>query len=170
MNGCDYLNLVCSSPATTYWYCIDNGQWSEPNFGNAIAYSADIIGVNASFVLGSTSGKVYAISRSVPVFQDDSSAYTMSIQIATDMGTEDRKMGIELRVIADNQSSGNLAVSYSDDGGTSYSTARNISLTGQQKKLTRLGSWYGTRLWKFEDSGNNANRISRIEIDWEPAA
>ncbi len=169
MNGCNYLNLVSSSPATTYWFCIDTGQWTEPNFANAAAYSADVIGIQGAFVFGGTTGKVYAITPSSGLYQDDSVAYTMSCQIGTDMGTDQRKIYTALRVIADTQSSGNLAVSYSDDGGASYSTARNISLTTEDKRLHRLGSGKGTRLWKFEDSGNNADRIKMIEIDYEIA-
>ena len=167
MNGCSYLNLTCSSPATTYWYCIDTGQWSEPNFSQSAVYSADAVGLNAPFVMGGTAGKIYVVQSSAGLYQDDSSAFTMSCQVATDMGTDKRKVYTALRVIGDTQSSGNLAVSYSDDGGASYSTARNISMTTEDKRLHRLGSGKGTRLWKFEDSGNNACRVKMLEIDYE---
>lgn len=117
-----------------------------------------------------STGRIYQISNGVgqtAAWRDNGNAYTMSIQIQTDMGTNDRKWPTELRVNADTQSSGNLAVSYSDDDGATFSTARNIPLTSQRKRLNRLGSFCGRRLWKFEDSGNNANRIQSVEIDYD---
>lgn len=101
------------------------------------------------------------------VFQDNAVAYTMTVQVATDMGTNFVKRVREIRVEADNQSTGNLAVSYSDDDGATFSTPRNISMATQRKRLTRLGKFEGSRLWKFEHSDNTACRLKSFEIDYE---
>lgn len=147
------------------WYSTETQTFSEPNL-SASAYF-DATNYN-NLVLGSadSTGKQFVLSISGS-YTDNGTPFTMSLQIQTDMGTNDRKWPTELRVNGDTQTSGNLAVSYSDDDGVTFSTPRNIPLTNQRKRLNRLGSFCGRRLWKFEDSGNNPNRISGVEIDYE---
>lgn len=167
-----YLNLNYSS--SSYWYCITDDIWLESAFGN-IAYAASVGGVVGTFFLlggSDTTGKRYGMfTGSSAVYQDNGSAFTMSIQVATDAGTNKRKFVSELRIEADVQASGTLDVSYSDDDGASFSTAQSISLTSTRMRLTgTLGSFEGTRLWKFEHSANTPFRAKSIEIDYEVAA
>lgn len=70
-------------------------------------------------------------------------------------------------VVGDTQSSAsNLAVEFSDDDFTTFSTARNIDLTASRKKITRCGS-YLKRAVRLTNSDNHALRltsfIARVE-------
>lgn len=176
LNKKQYLNLcyLISLSYRNIWYSVDDDTWQDPNFGNiasaAAMPAAGDIG-NVFFVLGNSVGAVYRMSDGAGSYLDNGAAFTESIQIATDMGTNKRKFVSELRFEADVQSSGAWSVSYSDDDGVTYSAVQTVSLTSTRMRLTgTLGSFEGTRLWKFEDAGNNANRTKEIEIDFEVAA
>lgn len=163
-----HIDGGAGTSAASMWYSTETQTFSQPTLPSTAYMDSNSTG---SFVLDSpdTSGKVMYQSTAGS-FQDNGAAFTMSIQIQTDMGTNKRKFASELRIEADVQTSGNIAVSWSDDDGTSFSTPINIPLTSIRMRLTGvLGSWEGTRLWKFEDSGNNACRIRQIEIDYEVA-
>jgi hypothetical protein len=176
-NKMSFLNVstyTSSSAFTNYWYCIDTDMFFEPNFGAVKSFVYQSINGNPQFVLQDTSGKIYFMNNDLTIsttFQDNGAAYTMSIQLATDMGTWMRKIPSELRILADVQSSGSLSVYYSDDDGATWSAARTISLTSLvNMKLNRLGTWKGIRIWKFEHSSNTPFRAKQIEIDYELAA
>lgn len=153
-------------PFNSFWYFVDDNIFTNPNFG----FGHHVAGGDLTdpiIVLEDTSGKLgYFSAITGQIFQDFGAAFTMSFQLQTDMGTNFVKIIRELRVEADNQASGNLAVSYSDDDGATFSTPRNISMTAQRKRLTRLGSFVGTRIWRFTHSDNTACRIKLLEFDY----
>jgi hypothetical protein len=168
-----YLNL--RNTTTNLWYCIDDGTITDPNFsaGAFIVLAHNFLTLtqrpNCAVLLNNTVGRYYVmLSESTTSFQDNGSAFTMSIQIATDMGTQKRKIYQILRLLADVQASGTLDVSWSDDDGATFSTARSIPLTDiKQMFLTRLGSGSGSRIWKYEHSANTAFRCKMIELEAE---
>lgn len=153
-------------PFNSFWYFVDDKIWTNPNFsaGHHVA-GGDLS--DPIIVLEDTSGKLgYFSAIAGQIFQDFGVAFSMQFQLQTDMGTNFVKIVRELRVEADNQASGNLAVSYSDDDGATFSTSRNIDMTRQRKRLTRLGSFVGTRIWRFTHSDNTACRIKLLEFDY----
>lgn len=174
-NKKQYLNIyaVTSDASTTYWYCIDDDTFVDPNFGTNASFATTFDAQLTYFLLGDTSGKVYSISENLGAsssFLDNASAFDMVNRISTDMETQKRKFPSELRILADVQASGNIAVQWSDDDGVTLSTARNISLTSIGVMFMRgLGSFEGTRQWKFVHNANTPNRVKAIEIDYEVA-
>ncbi len=165
-----YINIYGVSK--TFWYCVDDDTWTQTSVGTGATYAADGQGNFTYYTIGSITGKIFILPSGhdagyPPVFQDNGSAYTMTVQIATDMGTQNCKQATELRLVGDVQSSGTLDISYSDDDGATYSTARSMPLTSiAEMRITRLGSWYGSRLWKFQHSANTPFRAKQIEIDY----
>ena len=160
-----FINIRLSSTANM-WYSISGDYLVDPNL-SAGAFLIDGLG-SAFIYLVDTGGKYYSFTTNQ--FQDNGSAFTMSIQIGTDMGTNKRKFVSEFRHEGDVQASGTLSVSYSDDDGATYSTAQTIDLTTTRQRLTgTLGSFVGKRLWKLEHSANTPYRAERVEIDYEVA-
>lgn len=169
-----YLNITYTPPSgavSTYWYGTDDDSWVDPLFGAVTSFATFGAAGLTYFVLGDTTGKIYGISDNLgtsTVFLDNAATQTMRIRLQTDMGTNLRKIPTQLRIEADIQTTGNLAISYSDDNGATYSTARNIDLTKARMQLSgQLGSFVGTRLWKYEHTDNAPFRGRMIEIDYE---
>lgn len=153
-----YLNIKVSA-SINYWYSVDDDTFSEPNFPASAYCGCTFTGL--FFALANTGGKIYSLSTSA--FQDNGAAFTMSIQLAIDMGTQGEKFLDEIRLIGDVQASGSLSISYSDDDGVTYSTPRLMSLTSQRTmSLKRWGSFMGTRLVKFEHSANTPFRAEQV--------
>lgn len=154
---------------TSYWYSVDNGVFTEPALPAAayFATTPSAIGNAALCVLTDTSGTIYNMADTTTTFQDGGAAFTMSVQLAIDMGTQKRKFATELRFEGDVQPTGTLDISWSDDDGVTYTTPRSMSLASMSvMKMTRLGSWKGTRLFRFQHSANTAFRGKAIEIDY----
>jgi hypothetical protein len=148
-------------------FCVDTNQWwilkTPANGGATLRLFESNLGTSYC-VLTNPSIDVYKMSPDT--WTDDSIAYTLSFKTAPlQEENTNRKFVNRLRVIGDTQSSpSNLAVSYSDDDQVTYSTARNIDLSAQNKELTRLGSHMYGRSWKFEHSANTDCRLQAFEL------
>jgi hypothetical protein len=103
--------------------------------------------------------------------KDNGTAFTLTVQTrANDHGTDNLKECTVFRLIADTQTvAGNVAVSYSDNDGVSFSTPKNIDMTQKQKKLDAGLGWFKSRIWKFTDTVARPFRASAFEVEWEEA-
>lgn len=179
-NKKNYLNIYATvdntSESLSIWYSPDDNSVVYPNFQMIYTASAALSGISCISTTVGQFGKIFrfydaSIDHDAnPTFLDDGVAFTMSIQIGTDMGTLAVKFGERLSFLADVQASGTLDVSWSDNDGTTFSTAISVPLTSIEAMYIdgiQLGSWDGTRIWKFEHSANTPCRIKGIEIDYE---
>lgn len=99
-----------------------------------------------------------------------SSSTNISIEIITpewDGGTTTRKYAHYMSLVGTLVSQGigddNISISWSDDHGTTYTTARSLS-TDMLRKLTRCGS-FRRRMHKIAYSGADTLRIEEIELE-----
>jgi hypothetical protein len=150
------LNLDAAE--RTFVYSVDNGMWCE---WEAAAGSAKFNGIAATSLAGVTyvqdvsNGRIYTLSPTV--YQDSAANFTVTLQPSrSNFGSPNRKIGSTLDIIGDT-TTGNLAVSTSDDDFTSFSTARNIDMSLASKRLTRMGSFYA-RSHRFTYADNYAFR------------
>ena len=157
-------------------YCIDSGFWWFLDTAGDIATTA-VCGApvasssSKSFIASISNAKIYSFDPLLPVWQDNSSAYTMTAQTEPmDLGTHRRKYWKRLALVYDVQSAAsNVGVSYSDDDYANFSTARNIDTNTVQAHLDSLGS-SRRRAWKFTHAANTACRIHAMDIDYEVGA
>ena len=168
--------LISNGTATQLLYLTESKQWVEPGFNLGYA----IAGGSGNWLTGGAVADIYAVSRtsgtgrvyrwrptSTTVYQDDTVAYTMTIQTERhNFGTNKRKRINRISLIADNQTSGNTSLSVSTDDYTSFGTARNLDMTGNYK--TEKG-WGVGRSWAFrlEHSANTAWRGEALEVEYE---
>src|SRR3990167_1933880 len=98
-----------------------------------------IYGVNGKvYVQDATNGRIYTLSPTT--YQDLGSNFTVTLQTSrSNFGSANRKFEPQLDIIGDT-TTGSLAVSWSDNDFTSFSTARNIDMTRAEKRLRTLGS------------------------------
>jgi hypothetical protein len=116
------------------------------------------------------SGKVYTINpvSDGELYQDDGTTFTMTITLQkVDHGTGRRKRVNSVRLIGDQQEAGTVTLSYSDDGGESYTTAGTFDLTSAEPRITRLGAYRGGRVYKLEHAYNGPFRGEALEVDYE---
>ena len=178
-NRMSWLNIYNTAASDNIWYCIDTGTFHAPipntlGSPNSPQYVHMTSGAGVTYLTAGSSGgsKIFSmldnhLDLTGIQFTDDGNAYTMEVQIATDMGTNDRKTPTALQVVCDVQSSGNLNVSWSDDDGVTFTTARAMPMTAQiNMNMTNLGSWRGIRIWKFEHNANTPWRGKLLEIDY----
>lgn len=115
-----------------------------------------------------TDGDLYRMD--VNTYQDDSVAFTMTIQ------TEPKTLNSGLpfiihniNLLADTQASGSTTLKTSADDYASFGTVGSFDLTSQQKNLPG-GGYYDTSVaFQLTDSGNNLWRGQALVVDWEPA-
>ena len=182
MLGMQHLMLTLAASGTADQtmqhavYCVDTQTWWFFNSGNAYAPTS-ILGFNGKsyFICENASGSegrnLYSTDAHLPIYQDDSTNYQMSMQVGPiDHGTHRRKFYGAIEVICDTQTTaGNLAVSWSDDGGVTFSTARNVDTSVPRKRLTRCGS-SRRRIWKFTESENRPFRGDAIDLTFDVGA
>ena len=137
-----------------FWF-----EWAD-TAGNKFNCS-DVTEKNGTVYLqDATNGRIYTLSAST--FQDNSSNFTVTLQTAAyDFDISDLKFLPVLDVYGDN-TTGNLGVAWSDDDYTSFTTARNIDMSGIKKRLTRLGS-FRKRAFKFTYTDNYALRLEGLQ-------
>ncbi len=179
-----FLNIYDQNAIDCIWYSIDNGTFHHPNFnsggfgggtygGAESSHVGSVAGVSY-FTTNQGTGKVFTLPDNhygflSMAFTDNANAYSMSVQFAQ-VGSG-RVTPSEIRIIADNQASGSLSVSWSDDDGVTFTTARTIALTNGVKKLRgRLGSFKGKRLWRFEHNAATPFRAQQADIDYTESA
>lgn len=153
-------------------YNVQLNIWSE--WDDVQATFIDSIGTGTANQLYATSrftstGAIYRISPLADgeLFQDDSSTYSMEIRTSKiDLGTQDVKIIEEVELICDTQSTGSAFLSYSDDDYQTWSTPRELDLSSQNPRISRLGSHRGGRAYKITHSSNAAFRGEAMTITY----
>lgn len=122
---------------TTVYSPVNNGK-----------YYAGIINTQKLYTFGTTNN-----------WQDAGTNYTMTTQFRLPLlDTKWRSMPV-CGVIADSTTTtSNLGVSYSDDDGQNWSTARNINLNSRRKELTGLGG-FRERSFRLTHTDSNECRL-----------
>lgn len=164
LHGMQHVVFVSAGGTGNFCYCVETGIWW--NLTNPYSYIYSAVGyAGTSYITIASTSNFYSFSPTL--FQDAGGAYTATFLTAPlDEETTNRKFVYRLRIIGDTQSAtSNLAVSYSDDDQVTYSTARNIDLSSQNKELTRLGSHKYRRSWKFTHSANTDCRLQYFELE-----
>lgn len=101
----------------------------------------------------------------IDIFQDASGNYTVTVQFKLPVSNHELKFMPSYGVIADTTSdTQNLAVSFSDNDCTSFSTARNIDLSKPRKEL-ELGGMFRERFVKLTHTGTREVRLRRFYAD-----
>lgn len=119
------------------------------------------------YLQDASNGRIYTMSPTV--FQDNSINFTCTIQTdKIDFDTLYRKTQPRLELYGDT-TTGSVAVSYSDDDYTTFSTPRNIDMSLSRKVLRRLGS-FRRRAYKYTYTDNFALRLEGAEHDIFPGA
>ena len=173
LHGLTHIMLSVNSTDGTYAaYCHETGQWwfFKPGESNAITrfHASSFIG--ASYITSASRNR-YIGGLSSPVYQDNSNNFTMTVQTQNiDHGTDNLKECTAFRLIADTQTTaGNVGVAYSDNDYASFSTAKNIDMTQQQKKLDAGLGWFRRRAWKITETVNRPFRAQAFEVEFEVA-
>lgn len=158
------LNL--SSANRTFVYNVDNPGWTEWEAAGGGKFNVIAVTSLNGVVYGqdASNGRIYTLLSTT--FQDSSVDFTVTLQPAkTDLGTDNRKFETELSVVGDT-TTGNLSVTYSDDDGANYSTARTIDLSQSHKRLMRMGS-FRERIYRYTYADNYALRLQAARHDIE---
>ena len=131
------IRFDLNTAATQRWLMFfpEHKEWFEWN-------STVIMPVNGGgffMGVGANQHKLYTIGG---VWADDSTNYTMRVQFKLPRKGSYRKRMLMSGVIGDTDTSANsLSISYSDDDGANYSSARTIDMTKVDKTITRCGSY-----------------------------
>ena len=171
--GMTHVAFRSGAATSALCYCIETGFWWVFTPAGSLTLTAMIGALDTndkakSYFTTNTNAKFYTFDPSTPVWQDNSSAYTMTAQTdPLDLDTRRLKFWQTVHIIGDTESAtSNLAVSYSDDDYATFSTARNIDLSSIQKSATGWGA-SRRRAWKFAHAANTACRIKAVEFEYE---
>ncbi len=168
--GKSLVVISSTSDLRTYVYAVEDNMWHEWNGPAQLWQHMHGIGSGVKYVYAvteqNTSGKVYIINPTSFTFQDDSQDYTMLIQTSRfDAGNQLRKIARKLRLVGDRQeSTANVAVSWSDTDYMTTTTARNIDMSKDDDFLSGLGS-FKRRSFSLSYTGDQAMRLEAIELD-----
>ena len=150
------LNL--QSANRSFVFGVDTNLWAEWTGAAGGRFNC----VSAAYRDGTTylqdvsSGQIHQISTSL--FADNASSFTVTLQTPRqNFGTPFRKFERELSIIGD-RTLGHISTSWSDDDYESYSGTRNIDMSLQRKRTSRLGSFY-ERAHRFEYASASSLRI-----------
>ena len=169
--GMDFLVMACGT--IQYLYNVEQELWSELAAGDAGVLWSICAGASSGdgrvFTLSSsaTTGKVYEWNTDTPVWQDDSTAYTATIQTSkVDFETEKRKRYHKIKLLGDKQSSTcTVAISWSDDDYGTFSTARNVDMSSDRAYLSVCGI-ARRRAFKLTNATNTPCRLEALEFDY----
>ena len=117
--------------------------------------------------LEDTGGKVYEWETDTPVYQDDSDAYTATVQTSKiDFETDNLKRWHKLTLLGDKQAATTtVGVSWADNDYGTFSTARNVDMVNDRTYLTGCGA-SRRRAIKLTNSTNTPCRLEAIEINY----
>ena len=155
------INL--SSANRTLMYDTEENMWFEwaDTAGNKFNCSDATEKNGTVYLQDASNGRIYTLSAST--FRDNGVDFTVTLQTsAYDFDISDRKFQPVLDVYGDS-TTGNLAVSVSDNDYSSFITARNIDMSAMYKRLTRLGSFF-KRAFKFTYTDNYALRLEGFQV------
>ena len=179
LNGMMHVILYNGAGTEIPAYCVDTGQWWYIDTGNSVVIEACLGFQSNTWFVTRTNGasegrKLFTANANSPTYQDNSVAFTMTAQLQElDFGTRKRKFFTSLELVGDIRStSGNTAVSWSDDDYVTYSTPTNIDMSvtpPSRPRITRLGS-SRRRSFKITDAVNAPLRLEAIDLEFEMAA
>ena len=162
-----------SGGASIWCYSVDTGFWWVLTPAGSLTIAAmlgtvDSSAYSKSYFSTVTNAFVYTFNPNSPVWQDNASAYTMTVQ-TDDMDCDTSKMKFWQKVAlhGDTQSAASaVGVAFSDDNGANYSTARDIDTNTAQ---TWIKGWGASRKrsWRLTHSANTACRLRAMEIEYE---
>lgn len=120
---------------------------------------------NGVHFLGVDGTKLYHFPASNN-YQDASTSFDMIAQFRIPRSNSNMITMNECGFVADTVANNTLSVSWSDDDGASFSTARTISLGSVRKRIHRCGT-FRERLIKVTHSGSGEVRLHRFYADIE---
>ena len=150
------LNL--QSANRSFVYGVETGLWSEwtSQAGGRFNCVSAAYRDGVTYLQDVSSGQIHSLSTSF--FQDNASSFTVTLQTPRqNFATPMRKFERELSIIGD-RTTGNCEVSVSDDDYESFDAARNIDMSLQRKRVTRLGNFY-ERSHRFQYTGTSSFRV-----------
>lgn len=184
--GSNHLFISTGDQATDYiWaYCIDTGLWSTwesalfatcpaifnnpENTTGSVAVSArtkEVLIYSGTSIHKFSSETFLSTDR---VFTDNSATMTMTIQTgALDFGTNNKKRLNSIRLIGnDPRESSVCGISWSDDDGQTWSTARNVDMNDLDPKLNTCGT-FRRRQFRITNSTNAPCELESMELNYE---
>lgn len=173
--GADIIvHINSSTSARDKWYSVINNEFFDPVMGVAgMIWSQNLPAETTTVASGVSSsvtdGNVYALRSNV--YQDDGSAFTMTIQTQPYSLNNGKGFTVNrVRLLADKQSSGASALETSSDDYASWVTRGSFDLTRDNKEIHRCGYHRSSCAFRITDSGNQAWRGQAIVVDWEPCS
>lgn len=134
---------MASSAIGDFCYCVETNFWWEfPAIESGVQIQAAVGKGGISYLgLSKENETAYLINSTVPVYQDDGSAYTAKVRTQNlDFGTRKRKFFHSLELVGDKQTtSGNTEISWSDDDYITTSTPVNIDMSTSNTRIYRCG-------------------------------
>jgi hypothetical protein len=173
--GMTHIVFSGGNAANQFCYCIEAKFWWQLSLAGSLVIVSAVGGVDSNFsksyLLASSTAKIYSFNPNSPVWQDNASSYTMTVQTENmDLDTDRKKYWKRIRVSYDRQSAAsNFGIAWSDDDHANYSAARNIDMNTNQSWLGGLGA-SRRRSWKFTHAANTPCRVRAVEIDYLPGS
>ena len=166
INGTIYCHVTQANGNYDYLYDVENKVWLESGWPTYILISNNGLAISGV----ATAGKKFRLDAATPSYQDDSAAFTMTIQTQPYYLNDGDPFFIdEITLVADTQASGSSALTTSANDYTSFETIGSFDLTVQQKTLPAGGYYDSHVIFKITDSGNQAWRGQALKIKWRPA-
>ena len=166
--GRNFVIVLASN--TTYVYCIEEKNWHEWNSTTPLWYKTDGVSsgatmVNYAITNLNTGGKVYVFNPSGSTYQDDSVAYSATVQMEKmDFGSSKRKFFEQLDILSDQETStSDLGIFWSDDDYQTFTSVSTVDLSAERPFLMRLGS-ARRRAFKLVHSANTPMRLGGMEV------
>ena len=181
--GFNYLVIATGNQSTDYcWvFCFETGMWTtwESSLFSTLAAvmnNPQGSGAGQDSVLLFSGNEIYQFDTASLLstaidYTDDSAAFTMTVQTGQlDFGTNRRKRLNSIRLIGnDPREASTCAISWSDDDGQTYSTARNVDLNDEDPKLVACGM-FRRRQFRIANSSNAPCELEAMELDYEVLA
>jgi hypothetical protein len=172
--GHDFYVLTLPAPVDkTYVFDYTTGlwyEWTAPGGGRWPYIEAEVFSGGEVRLLHESTGQVFRIDSDT--YNDDGSLYTMTIQCRKhDLRVKQQKFGNSLRVMGDlaatpADSSEFLKVEFSDDDYQTFSPARDLDISKEGSRLTRMGR-YTRRGYRLSHTQDTPWRAQALELDVE---
>lgn len=161
-----------TSDGISFLYSVEDQTWTEiqPQWAGSNNYFGEFqqnTSTGNVYAVDNWTGRVWNFSGTLALFTDDSVAFNSRLQTSViDFGQGKSVTFDRIDVVSDVRStSGNTAISWTDNDYTSFSTARNVDLSTAQPRLFNCGrSKTGRRAFKITDSVNDAFRIEGLRV------
>jgi hypothetical protein len=140
----NFIDITFPTQDVTWRIHEDSGEVvkAEDTSGNRVRAAAYLNVYGDTYAVDRSNGKVYQFSAST--YQDDGSAVTRTLYspniTSETLGSSDRRFVLNAMMLEyETSASSDIDVSISKDGGTTFGTARTITVNG--RNLSRLPSW-----------------------------